>query len=44
MAKIKKSKDLEVSDWVLKRFPPKELEIIDEILEEVAFKAFDFVS
>ena len=36
--------DLEVSDWVLKRFPPKELEIIDEILEEVAFKAFDFVS
>ena len=36
--------DIEVSDWVLNRFPPKELLIIDEVLEEVALKAFDFVS
>ena len=35
---------IEVSDWVLKRFSPKELKIIDDILEEVALKAFDFVS
>ena len=36
--------DIEVSDWVLKRFSSKELLIIDEVLEEVALKAFDFVS
>ena len=36
--------DIEVSDWVLNRFPPKELLIIYEVLEEVALKAFDFVS
>ena len=36
--------DIEVSDWVLKRFSSKELLIIDEVLEEVAVKAFDFVS
>tara|TARA_A100001037_G_scaffold306048_1_gene348843 strand:- start:11215 stop:11748 length:534 start_codon:yes stop_codon:yes gene_type:complete len=36
--------DIEISDWVLKRFPPKELEIIDGILEDVALEAFDFVS
>lgn len=36
--------DIGISDWVLKRFSPKELKIIDDILDEVALKAFDFVS
>jgi len=35
---------IDVSDWVLKRFAPIELSIIDDILEEVSLKAFDFVS